>query len=263
MRKLLLAVLVMVAGCENTYHVVPSQVENSSHDEMSGHQDMEVYLEDTEALVEAGDYAEALERYQWFNEHALSIDPEIHTYSGILSWWELGKEYPEALEVFIKERDRLTEKLSVGKGDSDLFFDVLIMNQQLAEESKTAELFIVLDKQHPQLAEDCGRIAISNLIEFKHHELARKYMIPIWDEFDMSLLIYENKINMDIEMTVDGMSFQEHTAETFVKDILGLIAVAVGAGDVSTAKKIQQEALRVVDDERFKVDISEERNNAE
>jgi len=62
---------------------------------------MQVYLNETNKMVKKGQYKEALQRFIWFNEHALEYDESMTgvRLSFALGYWkELGDIYPPALK---------------------------------------------------------------------------------------------------------------------------------------------------------------------
>nr|BAF45159.1 hypothetical protein [uncultured bacterium] len=118
-------------------------------------EDMMKYVQDTNALVENGEYKKALGRTIWFHNHALEYD--IGMYGVRLSfalndWVDLGEKYPPALKTLKNIRDTKTERLTSGSGNPNLFIDVFAINQALSENEKTIKLFKKLEITQPKLA---------------------------------------------------------------------------------------------------------------
>jgi len=124
-------------------------------------EDMEKYLDDTEAMQEQGKYEQALERHLWFHDHALEHDCSmagVRLSFALADWKDLGDKYPPALTAMKKVRDEKTALLENGHGSYALFLDVDSLNETLGEEGKTIELFRKLEREQHDLAEECRRI---------------------------------------------------------------------------------------------------------
>ena len=242
MRAFMIATLIVLCGCG------------------LGSFKMIKYMEDTQSLERDGKYAEALERHIWFHDNALKEDKSM--YGVRLSfalgyWWELGENYPPAQEAFIEMRDKKTQQLSEGKGDYDLFVDVSSLNEEMGEAEKTLALFVLLDEQHPDLAEECWFEAKDFVMQDKDYALAKKYLPDLMEEFRSSKEIYEMSSTFTKIPIIGGDDLMEIMEDLFIDDCLTLIEIAVGTGDLAMGKKIQQEALKVLADERLEIEISE------
>jgi hypothetical protein len=107
-------------------------------------EDIHNYLHNTQDLVHKGQYQEALERYIWFHDHALEQDNNLYgvRLSFALSYWKnLGSLHPRALTALRDTRDNKTALLKTGKGNPNLFADVMGINRTLDEDAKTLDLF--------------------------------------------------------------------------------------------------------------------------
>ena len=118
-------------------------------------EDMMKYMQDTNDLVDKGEYEKALGRTIWFHNHALEYD--IGMYGVRLSfalndWIELGNKYPPALESLKGIRDTKTERLLSGTGNVNLLIDVSTINKALSDDDKTIKLFKNIEKTQPTMA---------------------------------------------------------------------------------------------------------------
>ncbi len=177
-----------------------------------------LYIENTKAMVEKGEYQEALIRYQWFFDHVLEYDrnagPVRHSYL-VAAWVELGKKYPPALAELVRLRDEKTTYLRKGKDrrqipvfdadgsdkqpvvrgedwaafqksiaeDVPVFSDVASINFYLKEEEKTLVLFCLFNGWQPEFAKACIHEVEEMLIRDREFALVKKYLdIPYeWD----------------------------------------------------------------------------------
>ena len=247
MRILWMAVLVMVSGCGNTPQEKPIQEEKSKHQEEPGHQDMSAYRQETSKLEKKGKYAEALERHIWFHDNVLKHDEAMYGVRlsfALGEWLDLGEVYSPAREAFIEMRDKKTQMLLNGKGGSAEFSDVHAFNRSLDEQEKTVELFDHIDQHRQDIADSCWIFAKDILFEAKRYDLAKKYMPDLMHEFRDARNMYERHVEMSKDPRFADGEILEFGNNTFVKDILMLIEVAVSIGDVNAALEIQEKSHR-------------------
>jgi hypothetical protein len=100
-------------------------------------------LREARLLVNSHQYAEALEKYIWFHEHALDADLSfagVRLSYAISEWVDLGDVYPPALTALKGVRDAKIESLMNGTFDARLFHDVAAINRALGQVERTGEL---------------------------------------------------------------------------------------------------------------------------
>ena len=217
-------------------------------------EDMRKYLKETVNLSDKGKYKEALKRHIWFHNHALEHEPSMYgvRLSFALSYWkQLGEVYTPALTALKKIRDDKTALLEKGKGDFDLFMDVSALNETLGEESKTVDLFKILDRKNNNLAKKCWEGAKRDIIKNKAYKLAGKYIKDFTEEFNKIKNLYKRKKEMSKARKMSEI-FTRANTNSFVKEVLGIMEVAIALGKVKTAEKIQAEAIKVLDDPRLR-----------
>jgi len=219
-------------------------------------EDLQKYFRDTQDLVRAGQYQEAAERYLWFHNHVLEHEPSMYGMrltSALMYWKELGDVYPPALASIRKIRDEKTDILVQKSGNHHLFHDVAALNNTLEEDTKTIELFRILDKEQPDLAKQCWRAAKDAVITGKAYDLVRKYIGSPVRELDMLKKIYEaHKAKYDDESKAYGEHFKKFNEDKFVRESLKLIELALALDDTESAKEIQSKALAIFEDDRLK-----------
>ena len=149
--------------------------------------DMMKYLTDAQNLADNGKYQEALKRYVWFHNHSLEHDPAMRgvRLSFALRYWkQLGDVYPPALTELKKIRDQKTSLVANGKGSRGLFIDVRGLNRTLNDNSKTVELFRIIDQKDEYLAKQCWDVVKSDVIKNKAYNVAKKYFRNFLSEFE-------------------------------------------------------------------------------
>jgi hypothetical protein len=207
-------------------------------------QDMDQYLTVTRELVQQGKYQEALERYIWFHDHALEHDMGMYGVRlsfALSDWRNLGSVYPPALAAMEQTRDRKTALLEEGKGDRELFHDVLALNDTLGESGRSLELFRKLDRDQPELARSCWNIVKMEAARAKAYDILEKYFGDPMAAFAAIKGDYEKKVAAG--ENVYGTSDYE-----FSKKTEKLIRFLLAMEDIENARRVQTKALEVVDD---------------
>jgi hypothetical protein len=217
-------------------------------------EDMQKYLKDTQDLVFQGKYQEALDRYIWFHDHALEHNQSMYgvRLSFALAYWkQLGDVYPPALAALATVRDNKTALLEEGKGNFNLFHDVLAINRTLGDERKTVDLFRKLDQEQSDLAKQCWDSAKEVVIKAKAYDLAKKYIGDPMREFAKTKSMYDLNTTMYGQNNL-GDQFKSYNENRFVEEIARLIAVELALDDTKAAREIQEKALAVLDDPRLR-----------
>lgn len=218
------------------------------------------YLEDTNKMVAEGKHAEALKRHIWFHDNTLK-KPDMP--DGLLSdalthWIDLATIYPPAKEALIAIRDRKTKTIKKAKAKPliyindkkpNLFHDVVSINEYLSEEEKSLSLFEYLDKNNPAVAEENWLLIKDDVIAAKRFDLAVKYMGKPMDAFNNARKAYS--ISLKVE-NILGDEYRGVSNDSFVKDVLNIIKVAVATGKKAEAKEIRALALDVLEDDRIR-----------
>jgi hypothetical protein len=76
----------------------------------------------------------------------------------------------------VEMRDRTARQILDSGATSQLFQDVASLNHTLGEDHKTVDLFLVVDKNTPELAKNCWIMVKDAVIDAKQYELAAKYI---------------------------------------------------------------------------------------
>ncbi len=212
--------------------------------------DMRKYLDDTHDLAKTGEFDQALLRYAWFHDHALKFQPSISAVrlsEAIGAWKELGDKHPPAMKALLDVRDRKTKALLDGKGKKGHFVDVAAINEALEEKAKTVELFEILDRVQPKVAESAWFYCRDDLVEAKRYELVAKYIGDPHKDFSISKRFYELNKRLYDDPEIGGEGFINFNKQSFTDRSLQLIEVMRAIGEDETALEIQKKALEVLD----------------
>ena len=213
-------------------------------------------LQDAEAFAEAGDFAKALERHQWYHDNALRVDPAqygVRLSFALGSWKELADKYPPALAALKATRKKAADALLKGTAKPEVFHEVQSIDQVIEDPAATVALFKKLEKQQPGLAEKCFRFAKETLLaEGEGETFLRHAGDPV--EF-LKGEIADHDRNV-AEMKKRKMPRQQgviaHFDDNLVKATLQLAAVLEKRGDVKTAAELKAMTAKSVDDARLK-----------
>lgn len=129
-------------------------------------------------------YEDALAKHLWFHNEALRYQPSL---SGVrvsfaLGFWlELAEVYSPAMRELERIRDETRQKVlnSDVQRLRDLFLDFQGMNRTLQAESETTALFIQLDRDNPDRAEQVFVLALPSLLRSQEYKLCGKYLNPM------------------------------------------------------------------------------------
>lgn len=127
----------------------------------------------------AGRYAEALEGYIWFHDHALTYEPAlagVRLSYALEHWKELGNLYPPALVALTEIRDLKTTNLLKGARSRKNFHDVVSINEELNQLGLSYKLFCQLNEQDHEFAKTCISLAMPSIVDAEDYELALSFI---------------------------------------------------------------------------------------
>lgn len=216
-------------------------------------------LRQARAFADAGDFAKALEKHEWYHEHGAVVDPSqrgVRLSFALYSWYQLGVKYPPALASLKTICNDNETALLTGKADPKVFQDFQAINQVLESNDKTIELFQVFDTEHPAFAKECFRYAQDILLEAKSVDLLAKYMddLPAY----LEKLIERRQ---DLVKTLEEKHAQvpEQATKRFddklVSTTLELAELAFKKGDQAMAANLKEMTFRHLPGERLKPEI--------
>jgi len=142
---------------------------------------MEISRE-AEADAKAGNYADALAKHVWLFQNTLQFDPTfvgVRVADELASWVRLSAVYPPALDKLKTVRDEAAENVRQGKDAVSEFQDFAAINNDLKEDGKTAELFVWLDANKPDVAKAAFAnqyLLVPALVRAKEFHLCGKYI---------------------------------------------------------------------------------------
>ncbi len=217
-------------------------------------EDMQQYLNETQQMVRHGKYEQALERFQWFHEHAIEHDPgmsEIRLSFALSYWKSLGDAYPPARAALVETRDRTANRFADAPSFS-VAQELVALNRTLDEGAKNLELFHSLDRNNAVAAQQCWILFKDAVIAAKQYDLAHKYVGDAQSAFVKMKAMYDLTTTLYKKQPDGGKLLTQWNEKHFVDESLQLIEVELAVNEADTAQKIQQQALGVIDDARLR-----------
>lgn len=147
-------------------------------------------------LTGKGFYEDALQRYLWYDENARKIDESGSLILVLADWVELGRRYPKAKQALLAIRDDGVKEFSEGRGYSDLFQEVSLINARFQDDEETYALFKKIRQIDPGLAQQCFFYAEDLLIAHGDYE----YCLSCIGDPEARYAMIEYSFNMQMSL---------------------------------------------------------------
>jgi hypothetical protein len=212
-------------------------------------------LKEAHRLAEGGEPAKALRRYQWVHRWSRRDDLVegadagfIHTYS-IESWADLAKTYPPARESLLIIRDRNEAHLRQGDDSVDLIYEVLVINEGLGEEQRTAQLFHEFRKTRPQFVARHFAIARHQLVKVREYQLCSSQIPDAVADLRLWIKYRETYFQLadDAATEKERQSLLQTADEYLARQAGQLVEILVGAGRTAEAEEVRRQTLAAKD----------------
>lgn len=212
-------------------------------------------LDKANKLFAQGKYEEALRHHISFHDNILKTQPAMYGVRlsfALSDWMELGKKYPKALTALKDIRDKKTARLAGGEEDRPLFHDVRAINDHLSEQAATVKLFKTIDARNTKFAGEIYDIAEGDLVQAKEYSLAKKYMGDPAGALEDAKKQYDHGMKFVGSGPKADPASQRAFQNIFARRVIALIIILQNTGDEATAKALQAQALKIVDDQRIR-----------
>jgi hypothetical protein len=218
-------------------------------------------LQEAQNDARKGDYKTSLEKHVWYHQNALKHDEGqqgVRLSFALMYWNELGEKYPPAIAQLRKIRDEAGESVRRGKGKQEdlqqAFHDFSAINDRLKEQSKTADLFLELDKQKSKFAAEAYHFAQAALLNAKEYEVCGRYVDPD-REFKRLAQVYEITAAMGKGKKNAGLVALAN--DTLTSGASSLVALLTVADKKEKAAEIAKSAKELRDDANYHRSIDE------
>lgn len=216
-------------------------------------------LRQARQLVKSKQYAEALEKYIWFHDHALDTDRAlvgVRLSYAISEWVDLGEVYPPARSALESVRDAKAELLAQGIYDVNLFHDVASINRAFGQVDRTSDLFKSIANADRGVAAKCFNIALESLVRMKEFDLARSFISDPRKEIDHFAMPL--KFAPQQTQSVSREMMQETFVRIYIKKVNSLLQIFTGMGDEEASNQLRLYAVECVTDAQFRDTIREQ-----
>ena len=205
-------------------------------------------LEDAKRLAAKGDYEAALEKHVWFHDHVLEIDRSyygVRLSFALMDWVALGQKHPKALATLKGIRDDKAARLLAGEKNPELFHDVEAINSCLKEPGSTVDIFKKIDAINAELAAALYPWAEESLVGAREFALARKHLGDPVARLEEARSTYQPG-SLQFQSLPAGHPQRTAFEGIFAEQVVHIIKVLEGVGELAAAKDIQNRALRIV-----------------
>lgn len=217
--------------------------------------------DEAEADIENGQLDLAAEKYLWYHHNALKYQPSlvgVRLSYALGDWRDLADKYRPALQDMRLVRDRAEESLRTESDDPYAFHDFVALNDVLKEDGRTIELFKWLDQNNRHLARDVFIMAQDALVAGSEYDLCEKYIVGR-NSFDSIIENHERTVNRFTEIYKDEPEARifESFDMMFARRTSFIVAILVNRERFSEAEDIAERALRLLEHDAHKVQISD------
>ncbi len=212
--------------------------------------DPEQVLREARDLTDSGAYAEALERHRWFHENSVTHMASLYGVRrsfALRSWARLGDLYPPARAALEHIRNAKATALRDGARNRELFDDVEAINATIGQIEQTRDLFVYIAERDREFAQKCFRSALPALVQGRDFASARSFISSPRETLDQSVnQLNENIQDLPVPETESSARLKEAYIKIYVEDVLQLLEVLKGVGEVGESERLRVAAVESV-----------------
>lgn len=190
-----------------------------------------------------GEYVEALTKYRWFHDEALTHDPDVYGVrrSFALRYWkELGDIYPPARAELELVRDEKAKALREGSSDRELFDDVSAINEMLGQVERTSSLFAEIAERDEGFARRCFPSARPALVHTRDYSRARAFIRSPQETVErLAGRLNRNIADSSPADTHSSTLLQNAEVENYIEDVQNLLEILNGVGETDEAQRLR------------------------
>ncbi|MFO1367972.1 MAG: hypothetical protein U1F46_03180 [Marinagarivorans sp.] len=196
---------------------------------------MEVNIDIQEVLSEArdafqnNDFSHALERYEYFFDHALDADP--YSYYGVRlsyclnEWAKLGAEYPPAL-VRLEQKAEESVRLLLQTKTPEYFHDFVSMCRYLMWVSRPIEQFLAIHDLDAELARSIVRFIWRELVSDERWTVCNVYLGNPMSDYQNCLAKFDRLLEFGAnEPQLCDEVFKQDAMDDCVLDVTNILLV--------------------------------------
>jgi hypothetical protein len=213
--------------------------------------------------AQEGRFAQALSGYVWFHDHALEEQESLRVIrlSFALGFWcELAGRYPPARVALQATRDETVRRLENGEESTDLFRDLIAINELLGNEEATYESFRSINRANPAFAARCATMALPAIVRAFDFALARKFVPDPEKSIDNLASAFNHAIswntrNVKTKELVDDLN---SAIQDYAKHVGMLIRIVSMTGESEQGNELERQAISLVETSGLRKAVREE-----
>jgi len=198
-------------------------------------------LNDARVAARDGNYAEALEHYDYVFEHALAENPYlagVRLSYCLFEWAELANDYPPAQKALLQKKEDARKRF-VETGDGRAFHDFVCICRALGADHEAVWLFTDTHASNPMLAETIVRFIWDDLVAAGQWEVCRTYLSRWQDRYNKALDIFDMDMDEDnFSVPFSRDEFEAGACDEFARRVGNILLVLHNTGQVHEAQSL-------------------------
>lgn len=191
-------------------------------------------LDEARDAFHSGKYPEALEKYDYFFEHALNDDP--HSLYGVRlsycldEWAQLGEKYPEALTRLENKRDHTLAQIVKTKAP-ERFHDYIAICKYLGSPSLPIKPFLRFHAEDRDLSKIIVRFIWDKLVKEGLWEICISYLPDPKESYKHSVYKFDETMKVcKSDPGLGGEDFEQQIKGWYVRDVSNILLVLKSNG---------------------------------
>jgi hypothetical protein len=204
-------------------------------------------LDQARAAFNSRDFATALERYEYFFDHALDDDPDamygVRLSFCIDEWYQLGQLHPPAMARLGEKADEALVALEDTR-DPERFQDYVSICVLLKRGDEPVQRFLDFHTADPDLAKQIVRFVWDELVADRRWSVCADYVTDSQDQYDAALLRLDQTMRVcKNDPELGGAELEAQIEDWYIRDVANLILVLRHAGRGTEAAAIENCAV--------------------
>lgn len=207
-------------------------------------------LRSAESDTREGEYARALEKFEWFHHNALlhcSPLVGVRLSFALTYWLQLAEVYPPARDAFVRTRDETEAAFRADPANFELFHDLSALNRSLGDGARTAEIFVATIGTNHALAQSLYHVAEPFLIATGRYDVCGAFLDPP-ARLRLAAEAYEMMNTMGTERPEANQQLATMARDIYLRDVSTLVGLLALNQRNEEAAEARRAALAVLGD---------------
>ena len=212
-------------------------------------------LNDARKAFKENEFSLALEKYEYFFDHALDDDPSsfygVRLSYCLNEWVKLGKKYPSALERLEEKREEAFEYL-LDCRDPEKFHDYISISDHLGKLDDAIEKFNFLHESQPELANMVVRYIWKHLVTERKWDLCSAYLKDLNKNLSDALHKFDESMSIcKSDPSLGGEDLEKQIRGWYVKDIGDVLLVLKYSERIEEFMSFRKEAFQKTEERGY------------